>query len=207
MNKSICIAILLLFYWGIALCQTRKDSLYVFVGKKIELVKFEIPHKTSEIILDEGFKAKYQIIKNVYGNYNKDTIEFEVFDHYGIPAFSKYDYVLLFVGNYNGKLYNEKYLYFDVYKTKNGRWASSYKLNEYIFNKNATLKPEPIDFSDEVSYKLDLNKNNKDRIKKMFAPPYYKIVGDKAIAVWGNYVEQLFELKKGRSLKNKGYFN
>jgi len=207
MKKSFCVAILLVFHCAIIFCQTRKDSLYVFVGKKIEIVKFEIPHDTSEIVLDEGFKAKYQIIQNVYGNYNKDTIEFEVFDHYGIPTFSKYDYVLLFVGNYNGKLYHEKYQYFDVYKTKNGRWASSYNFSEYAYNKNTTVKPEPIDFLDEVSYKLNLNQKNKDRYEKMFAPPYYKIVGDKAIAVWGNYVEQLFELKKGRTLKSRGYFN
>src|SRR5262249_36197486 len=122
--------------------------------------------------------------------------EFDTYDHYGIPAFSKYEYVLLFVSNYNGKLYHEKYQYFDVYKTKNGRWANSYKVEDYKheFNKNTKVKPELINFVKEVSY--NIKGFSKEDIKYLFPSPYFKILGDKAIAVWGNYAEQLFELKK-----------
>lgn len=187
--------------------QTKKDSLYVFIGKKIEIVGIKQRIDSNEVSFNAVFKAKYKIIQNVYGNYAKDTIEFEVYDHYGIPAFSKYDYVLLFVSNYNGKLYHEKYQYFDVYKTKNGRWASSYSAGDYnhIYNKNTTVKPELIDFVDEVFYKI--NSRNTEEIEQHFPSPYYKVVDDKAIVIWGNYVEQLFELKKTGILKARGIFD
>lgn len=187
--------------------QTKKDSLYVFVGKKIEVVGFKQKLDSNEIPFDAAFKAKYVVIQNLYGNYNKDTIEFEAYDHYGKPAFSHYDYVLLFVSNYNGKLYHEKYQYFDVYKTKNGRWASGYKAGDYghSYNKNTTVKPERIDFVEEVSYKI--KSRNKEEIETIFPSPYYKIENDKAIVVWGNYIEQLFELKKTGILKARGFFD
>jgi hypothetical protein len=187
--------------------QTKNDSLYVFVGKKIEIKGFKQKLDSNEIPFNASFKAKYQVIQNLYGNYNKDTIEFEAYDHYGIPAFSHYDNVLLFVSNYNGRLIHEKYQYFDVYKTTNGRWASSYNAGDYnhVYNKNTTtVKPELINFTAEVSYKI--KSRNKEEIEALFPAPYFKIENDKAIAVWGNYIEQLFELKKTGILKARGFF-
>ena len=103
-----------------SVAQTKKDSLYVFVGEKIYVTEF-CPEVDSNIILmDYSFKAKYKVIQNVYGSYDNDTIEFEAYDHHGIPAFSKFRYVLLYVSKYHGKLYHEKYQFADVYKTKNG---------------------------------------------------------------------------------------
>jgi hypothetical protein len=207
MTKLVTIFIILTVNCLTSYGQTKKDSLYVFVGKKIEVVGFKQKLDSNEIAFNAAFKAKYLVIQNLYGNYNKDTIEFEAYDHYGIPAFSKYDYVLLFVSNYNGKLYHEKYQYFDVYKTKNGRWASGYNVGDYghSYNKNTTVKPELIDFTSEVSYKI--RGGNKEENEQRFPSPYYKIVGDKAIVVWGNYVEQLFELKKSGILKARGIFD
>jgi hypothetical protein len=51
------------------------------------------------------FKSEYKIEKNVYGNYQKDTINFAAIDDY-IPDFSKYEN-LTFVGEYCGQLYQK----------------------------------------------------------------------------------------------------
>ncbi len=186
--------------------QSRKDSLLVFVGQKIEIKKFSPQVKKNTFLMDEAFKAKYKIIQNVYGKYQSDTIEFEVYDHYGVPSFAQYDFVLLFVSVENGKLFHEKYQYFDVYKTKNGRWASSYKKQEYEheYNQHTNIKPELIDFSQEVSY--NVQNYTKQNRSNYFPLPYYKIIDNKAIAIYGNYVEQLFELKKNGILKARGIF-
>lgn len=72
------------------------NSLFVFVGEKIEVK--EMPYE--EWSMDAGYKAKYKILQKVYGDYDKAIIEFEVYDHYGIPKFSKYKHVLLFVSEY-----------------------------------------------------------------------------------------------------------
>jgi len=206
MRKAVSIFIIATLVCLSLFGQTKKDSLYVFVGKKIEVVGFKQKLDSNEIPFDRAFKAKYQVIQNLYGSYRKDTIEFEAYDHYGKPAFSQYEYVLLFVSNYNGNLYHEKYQYFDVYKTKNGRWASSYKARDYGHsnNTNTTVKPEIIDFVDVVSY--EIRSRNKDEIENIFPAPYYKIENDKAVVIWGNYIEELFELKKAGVLKARGIF-
>jgi hypothetical protein len=224
MTKPVSIFIFLTFTALISFGQTKKDSLYVFVGEKIEVKEWPQP-KTIESIdttivngnttiskrvslsMDGRFIAKYKILQQVYGKFKADTIEFLAFDHYGTPAFSKYKYVMLFVSNYNGKLYHEKYQFFDVYKTKDGRWASSYKVGDYQhdYNKNTTVKPELIDFVKQVSY--NIKGRNKEDIDYLFPSPYFKIVGQKAVAVWGNYIDELFELKKGGILKARSIFD
>src|SRR5687767_1413647 len=103
--------------------QTEKNRLFVFVGEQISVTPFtpEVPNGT--ILMDEAFKARYKVIETVFGEYNNDTIEFEVYDHYGVPAFSKFKFALLYVSREaDGNLYHEKYMYSDVYKTVDGKW-------------------------------------------------------------------------------------
>ena len=64
----------------------RENNLFVFVGEKISVT--ELPQ--DEDSRDHGFQATYKILDRVYGNYSKDTIHFEAYDHYGTPPFSKY---------------------------------------------------------------------------------------------------------------------
>ena len=182
----------------------RNNRLFVFVGEKIT-VKDE-PYVQGS--LDNGFTAKYKVLERVYGNYEKDTIEFTANDHYGIPPFTKYKNALLFVIEYEGKYYHEKYQYNDVYKTKNGRWAGSYAMYDYAdeYNKHTTVKPERINFIQEVSYPTKIKYNDGTIEKLSFPEPYFKIAGDKAIAVYGNYIEELFQLKKEGVLTTRKLF-
>jgi len=224
MTKSTIIFFISILTFSSLFGQTKKDSLYVFVGEKIEVKEWPQPKsiesidttivegdtiimKKASLSMDARFISRYRIVQQIFGTFKSDTIEFLAFDHYGTPAFSKYKYVMLFVYNYNGKLYHEKYKYFDVYKTKNGRWASSYKVRDYEhdYNKNIMVKPEIIDFVKQVSYKI--KGRSKEDINYLFPSPYFKIIRRKAIAVWGNYVEELFELKKCGILKSRGIFD
>ena len=130
-----------------------------------------------------------------------------LYDHYGIPGFSKYKNVLLFVSPRNDKYYHQKYQFFNVYLTKDERWASSYSAIDYNhpFSKDFTIKPERIDFKEELSYSIK-NLDQEDR-DYYYPKPYYKIKGDKAIAVYGNYIEDLFKLKQQGILKARGIFD
>src|SRR5688572_5983356 len=92
----------------------KKNTLFVFVGEKVSVD--EVPPDSNS--MDAQFKAKYVILKRIYGMFVKDTIEFEVYDHYGRPGFSHYKNSLLFVSEYEGKFYHEKYQFFDVYPTE-----------------------------------------------------------------------------------------
>jgi hypothetical protein len=186
--------------------QTAKDSFYVFVGEKIDVKEFEIKDdidstsipgakiKLDVIHFDQGFKATYRIIENVFNHYKKDTIEFEAYDHYGIPAFSKFKDVLLFVFKKDVKMYHVKYLYSDVYLAKDGRWACPghpIKLDKAL---RKPFKTKPIQFLHPVTF--DLTGMKAERIKFLYPEPYYKIENNKATALMGVYVDELLPIKK-----------
>lgn len=207
MKFKFAILSLPLIWSFISIGQSKRDSLLVFVGEKISVTKFRPEHSDS-IVNDPAVKAKYKVIQMLHGCYSYDTIEFEAYDHHGRFNFSKFNNVLLFVAIENGKLYHEKYMYTDVYKTKNGRWAGSYQYSDYHhdLNKNTKLKPEPISFIEEVSYEIPLWVPIEDAIKG-YPSPYFVLKDRKAIVIWGNYVEELFELKKKGYLKSRGIFD
>lgn len=203
--------------------QTKKDSLLVFVGERIsvealpqenEIVRGDtvIENGDTSIVLkaqmsmDTKYAARYKVLKKLYGSFKTDTIEFLAFDHYGYPAFSNYKTVLLYVSIENGILVHEKYQFTDVYKTKDGRWASGYRVEDYAheFNKNTNIKPQRIRFVKPVYY--DLEQTTSKQIAEWFPSPYYFIQSHRATVVYGNYIEQLFELKKAGILKARGIF-
>jgi CubicO group peptidase (beta-lactamase class C family) len=174
----------------------RKNTLVAFIGEKIEVT--EMPYKPGDF--DLRVKAKYKIIQLVYGNYSKDTIEFEAYDHYGTPAFSQFKHVLLYVSNYKGKYYHEKYQYDDVYKTRDGRWAGTYQLSY----DSPAIKPVKIDFVEEVSYPI-ISPVGYDRYDEL-PEPYFIRTGNKAVAVYGVYAEDLFRMKRDGVLTARGLF-
>lgn len=155
------------------------SRLFVFVGEKISVEL--LPHRAGS--MDDCFKAKYVILEKVYGNFSDDTIEFVAYDHYGTPAFSEFKTVLLYVSADSGTYYHQKYMYNDVYKTKDGRWAGPYAVDDYehAYNKHTKIKPVKIEFPE-------------------------KTIGDTAIAIYGNYVEELFALKKTGVLTSRKLF-
>jgi hypothetical protein len=183
----------------------KKNTLFAFVGEKIDVQPLPVAPGS----MDGGFRAKYKILLPVYGSYSGETIEFTAYDHYGWPAFASFKNVLLFVSEYQGKYYHEKYQYFDVYKTKDGRWASPYKSEDYghPFNKNTTIKPEVIEFAESVKYPLHFKRQDGSEYTVSYLAPYYVTKGDSAIAIYGNYVEDLFALKKTGVLAARGLFD
>jgi len=171
----------------------RDNKLFVFVGEKIKVTT--IPFTPSDF--DGGVKAKYLIIQHIYGYYDKDTIEFEAYDHFNRFPFADYKNVLLYVVEDDGKFYQEKYMYDPLFKTKDGRWAGPYSDGyRHSYNKHTTIKPEKLDFAELVSFPTKVKDGEGKEFTISYPEPYYKIVGDKAIAVYGNYIPELFRLKK-----------
>lgn len=158
--------------------------------------------------MDNGFKAKYAILEEVYGGFPRDTIEFVAYDHYGTPAFSKFKIVLLFVSADSGTYYHQKHMYNDVYKTKDGRWAGTYASDDYkhAYNRHTKVKTIKIEFAENVSFPIKTVDEERRQIELSYPEPYFKIVGDSAFAVYGNYVEDLVTLKKEGVLTARGLF-
>jgi hypothetical protein len=201
--------------------QNRKDSLLVFVGELIEIKslpqksileridtiiegKDTIYQQIETLRSDNGYAAKYKVLQMVYGSYQFDTINFTAFDHYGDPDFATFKTVLLFVSYHKGKLYHEKYQYFDVYKTTDGKWASPgdpYKFDNYH---RKDIKAQALTFPKTVFY--DLNNYENDKIQEIFPKEHFIIVGQKAFPKTGTYIDDLFKVKKEGVLKARGIF-
>ncbi len=190
-----------------AKAQTVTNRLFVFVGEKISVTPFEPELREGEIMLDAAFKAKYKVIETVFGKYDKDTIEFEVYDHRGVPAFSKFNFTLLYVSKGSDSiLYHEKYMYSNVYKTTDGRWAGPYESDDYShrYNKNTSVRPVPILFRDSIFF--DIKEMDTVSIKRLYPEPYFKIENGKAYPIMGNYIQELFQLKRDGTLKARELF-
>ncbi len=175
--------------------QSKPTNYYIFVAKKISVHMQDDPYYCDIIPLSVEYKSVYRIEQQIYGHYPKDTITFSTYDHYGSPRFSKYNTVLLFVKESCGKLYHESDQYFDVYKTKDGRWASPG--DPYKFDKDSkkkSIKAQYIEFDN--SLKIDTLNNDPFRPNEQeYEPPYYKIKSRKAIPLMGTYVDDLVKLK------------
>jgi hypothetical protein len=61
-----------------------------------------------------------------------------------------------------------------------------------------------IEFAEPVV--MDISDFQLESVEGWFPEPYYEIEGDKAIAVYGNYIEDLFLLKQSGVLKARGVF-
>jgi len=203
MRLSQLVILFLLLSARVAIAQGAEEY-FVFVGEKIS---FEhIGHHDYGFMRDSAFAAKYRILEPFKGAYDESEIEFTVYDHYGTPAFLKYDHVLLYVERHNGRWYHSKYLYTPLYRTVDGEWAGPYQTYDYTheYNKNTEIKPALIEFAEPVSF--DVSNIDQESIERWYPEPYYRIENGKAIAVYGNYLEELFLLKQRGVLKARGDF-
>ena len=181
-------------------CNDLSNKMYAFIGKKISVK--QVYRDYCDMILDEEYEAKYKILENVYGDYPNKIIEFISFEHGIYRNYYDFDPVLLYVVERCGKLYQVKHQYDRVYKTKDGKWASTY--NSWLYNKlgkdTAQIKPERILFKKNANLRFkgerDINK-----LKTRYPSPFFKFKNRTVIPVYGNYVKDIFELRKRTSLK------
>ena len=161
--------------------QNAKRDLIVFVGKRLSVKKQAT--EAGLYSMDEKFEARYRVLQLVFGRYESAEITFTVYDHYGIPPFAQYETALMFVTRHEGRLYHEKYQFFPVHPTVDGRWAScgDPDLWEGRFH-HGKLKPVPLKFAGQVT-------------DETTGRPCTE----------GNYVEDLLRMKKNGVLKARGW--
>ena len=184
------------------------ERLFAFVGEKIDVIDSEPNTPDSHPAFDHIFIAQYRVLENVFGSLSVDTIEFRVRDHYGYPQFATYNHVLLYVSEYEGKYYHQRYQFDAVYTTEKGKWAGIYDgtVHEYLSDHNFPTKvvPEEIEFDPPVE--ININNFDIEYHALLFPKPYFEIKDSIATARYGHYVEDLFQLRKDGILKVRGFF-
>lgn len=179
-------------------------KLLIFVGEKINVNEME-QEKDSDIP-NLKFRARYKVLEVICGDYKEREIEFIVYDHYGRPPFENYNQVLLYVTKEDSIFYHEKYLFDDVYKTKDGQWAGPYSADNYerVDTSLIKIKPRIIEFDTPLLF--DLKGVSRNELLRSYPASYFRIENRKAIALYGNYVGEIVELKKNGILRARGFF-
>lgn len=181
------------------------ENLLAFIGQKIGLSEQASSACKDCIIMDAHYLATYRIVDIVYGNYRRGSITFDVYDHYGTPAFSRYETVLLFVSQQrDGTWMHEKYQYYDLHKGVDGEWYGCGDPYQRAPHRRGTVQARPVQFPEPVSYLLD--DLDAKQVEHYYPADYFEIRNGRAYCMKGTPVKALFEAKKETVLAARGIF-
>jgi hypothetical protein len=192
-------------YPDFLLSSDESQNLLVFVGKKVTIEK--VPGRYG--INDSQYKARYQVLQVVHGQYRDSMIEFTAFDHYGFPRFGRYETALLYVTMRRSWLlqpryFHEKYQYQPVYSTADGRWAGCG--DPYYFDEvhRGKIQAQVIDFKPEVT--IDVAKIPPVKVEEAYPKAFFDYRKDVVICRKGVFLDDLFTVKREGVLKARGIF-
>ena len=175
-----------------------------FVGERVGLVAVENPCPEDYICLDVRFNARYRILDLLEGEYEGDTIDFVVYDHYGEPKFSKHDRVIIYVYQSEDGYVHHKYSYDLLRSVKGGEFA--FCGDPYWMYKDSEIEEKgredltPFEFDPPIKLKLsdylldekDIGTKDQDLVRenyldtmRRYAPPAFKIKGNSATCKMG----------------------
>lgn len=199
--------------------ENEKVNLFAFVGEIISIEEFdpnapkeekiEIDSITGEkiirksYVMDRAFKLKYKVIKNLYNDLKTHTIEFLAYDHYGIPNFSEFKNVILYISkSQKGDYYfHQKYQYNEFHKSKNNEWIGLLNFGSVSRIEEALkLNLKKVKLNSDAS--VDLKGFSKRGIELLYPKPFYKIKKNVAIPILGFSIKDLIEYKVKSILEN-----
>jgi hypothetical protein len=189
-----------------ATCGVVPDqNLIVFVGRKLDVQSFSPEYQPGSIPMDYAFRARYQVLDVLCGDLQTPEVEFEAYDHYGTPGFSKFETVLLFLSRADGRFYHQKYQYSDVYETRDGSWAGCgdpYKLEPDVHR--GTIRAKPITYKQPVTFSV--RGLTEEQIRKWYSPDFFHRQDSTVVCRAGAPVWDLFAVKRAGVLKARGLF-
>jgi hypothetical protein len=185
-------------------CADENPELYVFVGEVIEVKEIEEAYYCNRIPFDSKYKAKLKILDNVYGSFSKDTIVFNAYDHYGKPNFANFKNVLIYVAKHCDTLYHQKYQFSPAYQIE-GKWASTFNNSRKKNNDLYRQKAKPMKFDESVFFVVN-NQVSDSLINVRLKKPYFSRKDSVFKPLYGNYVEDIFEIMKQTYFKESSYF-
>ena len=185
--------------------EQSSETLLVFVGRQVGLrpVSVEAP-PGQPFIWDEKYAAEYEVLRIVCGAYPSPRIAFDVYDHYGVPAFAAFETVLLYVSRYQGRLVHEKYLYNPVYETEDGGWAGCGDPYALDGVHRGQVRAVSVRFKSKVSFPIgDLTES---QVNERYPSAYFDRRDDRVYCTAGAPVDSLFAIKRDGYLRARGIF-
>jgi len=176
--------------------------LIAFVGRRLSVQPAKVELKRNEIPFDGKYLVRAEVLELVFGHYAGKEMEFESYVHTGEPAFGKHEFGLVYVSKHDGSLIHEKYLFQPVHRTSDGRWASCGDPYEGMDVHRHGVKAVPIAFNPPVEF--DVRKGAEANGFRSFQSPFFRIEGNTATCLMGNYPRELFQVMAEGFLEARG---
>lgn len=173
-------------------CIDKNPEKFIFIGRKIEVVADSDPKHCNMISMDSKSKATYKIIKNLSSTKLSDTNEFFSYDHFSMIKYDDYENVVLFVKKYCGRLIQQKYQYYPVYKTKDGNWAIPVVKDFDTSIKVSSKEPRKVKMAEPITIVF---RQTYRKLEEQFPKPYFEIKDGKVYMLYGYYPEDLVTVK------------
>lgn len=181
------------------------DGLFVFVGEKLEVTEVPPapdPPESGQLVirLDSQFRARYRVLDRLCGEFVGNVIDFDAFDHWGFPAFARYETVLLYVSLNGDRYYHQKYQFNDVYKTSSGEWASCgdpYRREPEVHR--GSIEAVALEFDEPLLYSVA--GLTEQQIDERFPPEFFSREGDRVACKAGSTADVLYTIKRLGVLK------
>lgn len=182
-----------------ALADDKLGELLAFIGQKVSLTEHPLPPCDLCVLRNAHFVATYRILDTLHGNHRGSTITFDVYDHYGVPGFSKFDTVLLYLRQrQDGSWVHEKYQFNDLYKGVDDEWYGCGDPYARFPQVKRTVQSRPVEFAKPVSY--NIAKALPDFVKSRYPAEYFDVRNGEAICKLGTSAADLLKAKLETSL-------
>ena len=181
------------------------ENLVVFVGRKLSVRQFQPTVAPGTFLMDNAFRARYQVLQVFCGELRSPQIEFEAYDHYGTPTFAEFETVVLFVSREDGRFVHQKYLYANVYETTDGSWAGCG--DPYQFESDVhrgRIQAKPVQFKRPVTFSV-VGLSEKE-IRARYSPKFFTRRGDSVICKAGATLAEIFAVNRNGVLKARELF-
>lgn len=180
-------------------------NLVVFVGRKVDVRAAASDAPAGLILLDNKFHARYRVLEVLCGDLDSGEVAFDVYDHYGSPAFAAFETVLLFLSRDGDRFFHQKYQYRDVYLTVDGSWAGCgdpYALDAGVQRRSA--RAQSLTFKDSVSFSV--HGLSEREVQQRFPATFFDRRGDRVVCRAGVTLGTIFAIKRDGVLKARGLF-
>jgi hypothetical protein len=179
-------------------------NLVVFIGRRISVQAVE--PKKDEIQFDREFRVRVEVLDMVYGKYGPKEMEFSSFVHVGPPAFANEEFGLVYVSREEERFIQQKYLFQPVFRTSDGRWAGCGDPYDGLPEMHRHgVKALPISFNPPVTFSI--SKERGRHSPSYFQAPFFKVEGDVATCLMGNYPAELYKVMAEGYLMYRGVFS
>ena len=206
--RAWCVLLLTLGLADAGLASEQSDT-FVFVGRLVSIEERPDPCEAKRdetgaltcVTMDALYRARYEIVLPLVGDYGSNEIRFHIADHYGFPSMALYRHALLFVGLDSDEPYLHKYQGFAVHRTTEGQWASCGELYYRDDDEPVPSAVQRLTFENDFGTVGELSDAG---VREEFDPVDYAVTDGRIRCIRGILLPDMYEIARTGALDARG---